>query len=308
MSSLVTVTLQALADKPVPVVVEVAAAGMETARESETVQKGRPVTLAITPDLTAGGPLAAPKQAEPAEITVTVTGGADHGVLFHDATKVTFEPAGTLPKVLRSHGDDLRSAFALEAAWVTPGAPAITSLVEAAKARLRVPAKKLGASDTTLRKVQALWDELRSRGVSFRRDPTLDTETTENTPCALPSDTLAAGAGNALDSSVLFASLLEAIDLKVVLVRLPGHRMVGWLETPTEAEADGAGLQAVKSPLGDAFFLETTTVGDEPFDAAVLRGDAEWVAATNDGSVASGRAEAVSLAELRRRGIIARAP
>ena len=43
-----------------------------------------------------------------------------------------------------------------------------------------------------------------------------------------------------------------------------------------------------------------------PLDAAVLRGDAEWVAATNDGSVSSGRAEAEKLSELRHKGIAAR--
>jgi hypothetical protein len=307
MSPLVTVTLQDLGDKPIPVVVEIAVEGAETVRQSETVQKGRPITLSVTPELTAGGPLIAPKAPEPREVTVSIS-GADHGVLYHEASKVTFEPVWSLPKVLRSHGEDLRSAFPLEAAWVTPAAPGITSLVEAAKARLK-PAKKFeGAAGASLPQVQALWDELRSRVVSFRREPSLDTETKEETTCALPGETLEAGAGNALESSVLFASLLEAVGLHVVLVRLPGHRMVGWLGTSADVATEGGALQAVKSPLGQAFFLETTTVGDGPFDAAVLRGDAEWVAATNDGSVASGRAEVESLAELRRRGIAARAP
>jgi len=310
LSGLVTVVLQNLTDKPMPVTVEVALGGAESASQNETVVKGRPLTVILTPGWKAGSPLASPKAAEAHELTVTVTGGADHGAIYHQESKVTFEPDGAMPKVLGAHGEDLRSAFGLEAAWVTPTAPPIALLVEAAKARLHGESKRFeGAAGLSSPQAQAVWDEVRSRSVSFHRDPTLDSEATENVMCRLPADILASGNGDALESSVLFASLLEAIGLDVVLVRTPGHRMVGWVATRADLAALGgeATGSTVKSAHGQAFFLETTTVGEGPFDAAVLRGDAEWVAATNDGSVSSGRAQAEKLAELRHHGVVARA-
>ena len=308
LSGMVTVVLQNLNDKPLPVKVEVALTGAEGAAESETVVKGRPITVILTPTWKPSSALASPKAPEPHDLTVTITGGADHGTILHETHKVTFQPGTELPKVLRAHGDDLRSAFALEAAWVTKAAPSVALLMEAAKARLKSPTKQFdGAASHSLPQVQALWDELRSKSVSFHRDPTLDSEATESEPCRLPAEVVAAGAGNALESSVLLASLLEAIGLDVVLVRTPGHRFVGWMATAQDLAATETTPGPVKSPKGLAFFLETTTVGDGPLDAAVLRGDAEWVAATNDGSVASGRAQLESLPELRRRGLLARA-
>ena len=306
-SGLVTVGLQNLTDRPMQVIVEVSLTGAETATESETVHKGKPVTLVITPEWKTPSALVPAKAAESHELTVTITGATDHGALYHQTHKVMFEPADAMPKVLRAHGEDLRSAFPLEAAWITPAAPAITEVVDAAKARVRTPGKQFeGAAGLSLPQAQALWDELRGRNVAFRRDPGIDHESTESTPCQSPTEILASGRGNALESSVLFASLLEAIGLDVVLVRTPGHRMVGWLATAADLAAGDAAGKTVKTVRGQGFFLETTTVGDGPFDAAVLRGDAEWVAATNDGSLVSGRAQLESLKELRQWGIAPR--
>jgi len=306
LSGLVSVVLQNLGDHPIQATVEVALAGAETASESVSVVKGRPVTVVMTPAWKPGTPLAAPKSAEEHEVTVTVN-GADHATILHETAKVTFEPEDAMPKVVRVHAEDLRSAFALEAAWVTPTAPAIAAVVDAAKGRLHAPAKAFeGAAGKSLPQVQAIWDELRSRGLSFRREPALDSEATESERCRLPSEILAAGHGNALESSVLFASLLEAIGLDVMLVRAPGHRMVAWLATRADAGGGEGAPSTVKSPRGPAFFLETTTIGDGPVDAAVLRGNAEWLARTNDGSSGSGRAQVENVAELRHKGIAAR--
>ena len=97
--------------------------------------------------------------------------------------------------------------------------------------------------------------------------------------------------------------MLEAIGLNVILVRTPGHRMVGWLPTKADSASPEASSSAVKSPLGKAFFLETTMVGDGPFDAAVLRGAAEWIAEMNTGAVTTGRSHVENLAALRKAGI-----
>jgi len=82
--------------------------------------------------------------------------------------------------------------------------------------------------------------------------------------------------------------------------------MVAWLATRADAGGGEGAPSTVKSPRGPAFFLETTTIGDGPVDAAVLRGNAEWLARTNDGSSGSGRAQVENVAELRHKGIAAR--
>jgi tetratricopeptide (TPR) repeat protein len=308
-SGLVTVVLQNTGVRPLEATVTASMAGAEAATVTETVQPQRPLTVVLTPKWKTDGSLVPAKKAEEHDVTVAVDLGKDHKPVVERASKVMFEPASAMPKVLRSHAEDLRSAFAIDAAWVTPKAPAVVALVEAAKARLKGDDKKFeGSSSVSLPQAQALWNELRSRGVSFHRDPAIDSEAHESVTCRLPSDTLDARGGNSIESSVLFASLLEAIGLEVLMVELPGHRLVGWVATHADLEASDTAASTVKSPPGQAFFLETTTVGEGPFDAAVLQGAAQWVAATTGGLVASGRAGVESVAELRHKGVVPLAP
>jgi hypothetical protein len=288
-----------------PLLVEAALSGEGIDSQNVTVVKGRPVTLVMTPPLKPGSTLAALTAAEPHDLTVTLTGGPEHATLYREGAKITMEPRTELPILLRSHGDDLRSGFSLEAAFITPASPAVVSLLDVAKAK--APGGKFeGAAAASFPQAQAVWDELRSRGVVFRRDPQIDSETHESVPCRLATDVIAAGSGDALESSVLFASLLEAIGLDVILVRTPGHRLVGWLPTRGDSGSGEVTTSTIKSPVGKAFFLETTMVGEAPLDAALLRGAAEWVAEQNSGAVAAGRSKVESLATLRRAGIVPR--
>jgi hypothetical protein len=305
LSGVATVVIANLTDKAMPLLVEAALSGEGIDSQNTTVVKGRPVTLIMTPPLKPASTLPALTAAEPHDLTITVNGGPDHAVLFKEVTKVTAQPKDQLPVLLRSHGGDFRSAFSLEAAWVTPASPAVVSLLDAAKAK--APGGHFeGAAGASFPQVRAVWDELRSRGVSFRRDPQIDSEARESEPCRLATEVLGKGTGNALESSVLFASLLEAIGLDVILVRTPGHRMVAWLPTKGDSGTSEA-ASTIKSPLGKAFFLETTMVGEGPFDAALIRGAAEWVAEVNSGAVPAGRSKVESLAALRHGGITPRA-
>src|SRR5271169_6769458 len=104
--------------------------------------------------------------------------------------------------------------------------------------------------------VKALWDELRERGFKFVRDPTIDSETKRAHEVRLPADVIASSGGHALEGSVLFAALLEAIGLDVVVVRVPGHAFVGWLPSKEDRATPETMKVAVKSPAGSAFFLE----------------------------------------------------
>ena len=60
-------------------------------------------------------------------------------------------------------------------------------------------------------------------------------------------DALEAAQINCVDGSVLFASLLKAININPILVRLPGHMFVGYYTDKSHKDMN---------------FLETTMIGD----------------------------------------------
>jgi hypothetical protein len=74
----------------------------------------------------------------------------------------------------------------------------------------------------------------------------------------LPRQSLAEGQANCVDSTVLMASLLEAMSLSPALVLVPGHALLAW-ET-----WNGNGIWR---------FLETTMIGEAPFEAACKAGE-----------------------------------
>ncbi len=69
----------------------------------------------------------------------------------------------------------------------------------------------------------------------------------------LPRESLADGAANCIDGTVLLASLLETMSLHPGIVVVPGHAFLGWEEW---------------GGLNDWRFVETTMLGPHPFQAA----------------------------------------
>jgi hypothetical protein len=74
------------------------------------------------------------------------------------------------------------------------------------------------------------------------------------------------GLANCLDGTVLFASLLELIGIKPLLVLVPGHAFVGW---HTERDSD------------QYEFLETTMIGTGDFDQAQAQATTLYTQAMN---------------------------
>lgn len=103
------------------------------------------------------------------------------------------------------------------------------------------------------KQVYALWYVLQKRG--FRYSSISNTSLSSNvvlTQRVRPfGDALQSAQINCVDGSVLFASLLKAINLHPVLVRVPGHMFVGYY-----TDRDHSGIH----------FLETTMIGDVNLD------------------------------------------
>jgi tetratricopeptide (TPR) repeat protein len=299
---LVTLRLANTSDKPVAVRVEVSLSDVaEPIGKSVTVVKGKRETMRLTPPLRADFKASLLKAAAKHDLAYKVS-TSDGQVLYEEIRHVSVLPHDELPIALELHQIDNKPATELAAAWVTPAAKPIEALLEAAKKR--APGGKFDGKDgLTLPQAKAVWDELRERGFRFVREPSVDSEASRSHPAHLPGDVLEARGGQALEGSLLFASLLEAIGLDVVLVHVPGHVFLGWLPSKADHGAPEAMGVTVQSPAGSAFFLETTMVGNSPVDAAVLRADAELVDAATKKVFEDGRGSFLRLPALRKLGI-----
>jgi tetratricopeptide (TPR) repeat protein len=300
---LTTLRLTNITDKPLIVRVEVSLNGVaEPIGKAVTVVRGRRETLRMTPPLRADFKVEEFKTEEKRDLEYKVS-SPEGQVFYEDSRKVAVLPRGELPFFLQVHQNDEKPAPELAALWVTPASKVVVGVIDAAKKR--APDRQFaGVLAPTFPQVQAVWDELRGRGFSFVRDPTLDSEERRSRPTALPSEVIGKESGQALEGSLLFASLLEAIGLDVLLVRVPGHAFVGWLPSKADRAVPETMNAAVQSPFGAAFFLETTLVGSVPADAAVLRGDAEFVDATSKKVLDDGRGSVLRLSALRKQGIV----
>jgi tetratricopeptide (TPR) repeat protein len=299
---LVTLRFANTSDKPVALRVEVSLADVaEPVGKSITIVKGRRETLRLTPPLRADFKAEALKAGAKHALAYKVT-TADGQVLYEETRNVAVLPHDEMPLALQMHQIDDKPSPELAGAWITPNAKPVVAILEAAKKR--IPGGKLdGKEALTLPQVKAVWDELRERGFSFVREPSIDSESTRSHPAHLPAEVIDARGGHALEGTLLFASLLEAMGLDVMLVRVPGHVFLGWQPSKADHGAPEAMNVAVQSPAGSAFFLETTMVGDSPSDAAVLRGDAELVDAATKKVLDDGRGSFLRLSALRKLGI-----
>ena len=112
------------------------------------------------------------------------------------------------------------------AAWVTPNAKAVDAFLNQAKAR--VNGTFAGEQTATFPQVKAIWDELSAQGVSYVMDPAVLADFGFAQRTRLPAEVLQSKNAQCLEGTILFATLLEAIGLSPIIVRVPGHAFVGW--------------------------------------------------------------------------------
>lgn len=110
-----------------------------------------------------------------------------------------------------------------------------------------------GDSAQVVRQVYALWNVLQRR--EFKYSSISNSSLSSNVVFAQRvrtfDDALASSQINCVDGSVLFASLLRAINIDPVLVRIPGHMFVGFYTDNKHSHIK---------------FLETTMIGDINLD------------------------------------------
>ena len=137
------------------------------------------------------------------------------------------------------------------AAYVNEENPKIDQLLREAL-NTRLVKRFLGyqaSAEQVDKQVYALWHVLQKR--NFKYSSISNSSLSSNVVFAQRvrtfDDALEAAQINCVDGSVLFASLLKAININPILVRLPGHMFVGYYTDKSHKDMN---------------FLETTMIGD----------------------------------------------
>jgi hypothetical protein len=138
------------------------------------------------------------------------------------------------------------------AAYVNEENPMIDRLLrEALNTRIvnRFLGYQAGKAEAVDKQVYALWNVLQKR--NFRYSSISNTSLSSNVVFSQRvrtfDDALQSSQINCVDGSVLFASLLRAINIEPILIRIPGHMFVGYY---------------IDSSHKNINFLETTMIGD----------------------------------------------
>lgn len=264
----------------------------ERATRTFKAAKGKLVEQSLTPPLQLDfevRKVRAPRPAQLAWKLVELTGGKER-VLFDETPALEVLPRDYLP-TKRHLGADER-VFTPEnfAAWITPNVPEVEDVLSKAKARLE-DRTFAGEQRATLPQVRALYDELKARGVSYVMDPQVMAEQLSVQRTRLPAEVITSTNAQCLEGTLLFATLLESVGLRPIVVLVPGHAFVGWWTTRKDGKKVPARL-----------FLETTSVGTAPFEYAVSRATERIQEETAAGNLANGVVQLVDVASLRKLG------
>lgn len=193
-------------------------------------------------------------QAEPISVAITVEmNGEDLGQRVR-----TFSVRSINECLLGyvSNGIKFHDTGIFFAAYVNEENPMIDKLLREAL-NTRIVNRFLGYQSATPgavdKQVYALWNVLQKR--KFRYSSVSNTSLSSNVVYSQRvrtfDDALESSQINCVDGTVLFASLLRAINIEPILVRTPGHMFVGYYTDSSHKEKH---------------FLETTMIGDVDLD------------------------------------------
>lgn len=142
------------------------------------------------------------------------------------------------------------------AAYVNEEHPMIDKLLrEALNTRIvnQFTGYQLNREDLVEKQVYALWNVLQKRGFKYSSisSSSLSSNVVFSQRVRTVEDALESSQINCVDGSVLFASLLKAINIDPILVRTPTHMFVGYYLDKAHTKKN---------------FLETTMIGDVNLD------------------------------------------
>ena len=232
----------------------------ETLTQSVLLLPGKTATLLLTPPLKSNFDPSALRAERPVNLVVTITDQATNSSLLNYPFPVKLLPFDSLPFTIKTPENAYPTRYEFMGASVTPNSPAIEQFLTAAKAR--APGQSFpGPFSASLPQVKAMFDELKSTGVTYVMDPTIFSRLDRIQRTRFPREVLASHNAQCLEGTVLFASLLEAIGLEPYIVLVPGHAFVGW--GPTKPDY---ATPAFLLPGNDLGWVEQFRNSDGPRD------------------------------------------
>lgn len=224
-------------------------------------------------------------------LKIVEVGNGDKTVI-DETLQIEVLPRDYLPLRRKVGADSMVPTYGYMGAWVTSNDKTVEQFLTKAKERL--PSRSfVGEQDTTVPQIKAIFDELKSRGVSYVMDPSVTADQTFVQRTRLPAEVLASTNAQCLEGTLLFATLMETIGVKPIIVLVPGHAFVGWRTVPKDGTK------------GEPLFVETTMVGGAPFEAAVDVATKRVAKELKNGSFKSGASTFVDLAAIRKAGFTA---
>lgn len=180
--------------------------------------------------------------------------------------------------------------------WVTPGMDSIQNILD--DVALKLPGGTLKVyqlysedkmiSASSKRVVAAIFEVLRDRGIHY-----IQNESTGNLGQKIkyPIEVLRSRSGICIETTALFASVLEAIGMQAFIVSVPGHAFVGWRVDEDSNTVD---------------FVETTLIGyaNSTFDYANESALERYNEEVSAGTFESGESELIDLEKVREFGIL----
>ncbi|MET0230385.1 MAG: hypothetical protein ABW186_05575 [Rhodanobacteraceae bacterium] len=158
------------------------------------------------------------------------------------------------------------------AAYVDPGDPVVTSIVDTARTTDAAFDRPSDDADANVAKALAIWTALARHGLRYADgDPALSRgPAIYSQRVRLLGEVWNERRANCVDGSVLIASVLERIGIPAFIALVPGHAFVGF-----RAERGGAIEWLETTLLGRATSSEEADVAAN-FEAARAAGNARW--------------------------------
>ena len=197
-------------------------------------------------------------------IRVTQLKDGEDEVLLSDSVEITIYSRRDFIWV---NGFRPADVFKLYAAWITPNDPAVEELIRRAADYTQSGIIFNGYGDALNDKEGTVWDRLQA---IWRAEEDYDLTYVStmvafsagyNQRIRTPYDVLEQKSGNCIETTILFASAAEALDLEAVIVQIPGHAYVG-----IRLDQENA----------DYYFIETTLIGRASFSEAAQSGLQKW--------------------------------
>lgn len=217
----------------------------------------------------------------------------DQEILFYSSSKAT-----KIYPMQINGGElvDIANPHFWEAVWVTPGMDSISTILNELKGELPDSTVKIYqkyADDESVpyssrRVAKAIFNVLHKRGIHYVQNNGAGTTAQK---INYPVEVLRSRDGLCIETTMLFASILEALGMQALIIEIPGHAFVGW-----RVEKDSKILD----------FMETTMLGnpDATADQANLSAQLKYADEVEDGHFDSGESRVIDISKAREFGVL----